>query len=257
MFRSMKSRVLFPAVIGLAPLMAAADDAPPPQGVWTGKGQAGYVSAKGNSDSKSANAALDMALLEGPWNHTFHFDGLYGQSGGIVAAERWDTRWQSNYDLTQQVFTFGGLRFEHDLFSGFQYQASGAVGLGYKFFDTNAVKLSVQAGVGYRKLRPEDLTRDASGQVTTRTLEPSEGGSVGVLGLTYSQALNATTRLSDTLLVETSSRDSLTTNALALAVKISTKLALSVGYHIVDNTKPPAGVKKLDTLQTLNLVYAF
>jgi hypothetical protein len=30
-----------------------------------------------------------------------------------------------------------------------------------------------------------------------------------------------------------------------------------VGYHIVDNTKPPAGVKKLDTLQTLNLVCAF
>jgi putative salt-induced outer membrane protein YdiY len=47
------------------------------------------------------------------------------------------------------------------------------------------------------------------------------------------------------------------TNTLALAVKISTKLALSVGYNVQDNDNPPGGVKKLDTLETVNLVYAF
>jgi putative salt-induced outer membrane protein YdiY len=38
---------------------------------------------------------------------------------------------------------------------------------------------------------------------------------------------------------------------------MSQKLALSVGYAIQDNTKPPAPLKKLDTVETLNLVYAF
>jgi putative salt-induced outer membrane protein len=256
----MTLRALLASLVGLAPLIALADDAPPPpppQGVWTGKGQAGYVSSKGNSDSKSANAALDMALVEGPWKHTFHVGGLYGQSGGIVSAERWDTGWQSNYDLTREVYGFGGLRFEHDLFSGFQYQASGTAGLGYKFFDTNSIKFSAQAGMGYRKLRPEDLIKDAAGRVTTRSLEGSQDGPVGAFGVLYSQTLTHTTTVSDTLLIETSSSDTLTTNALALAVKISTKLALSVGYHIIDNSKPPAGVKNLDTLETINLVYAF
>jgi putative salt-induced outer membrane protein YdiY len=42
----------------------------------------------------------------------------------------------------------------------------------------------------------------------------------------------------------------------ALAVKISTKLALSVGYNIQDNTKPPANLKKLDTLE-INPAYSF
>jgi putative salt-induced outer membrane protein YdiY len=42
-----------------------------------------------------------------------------------------------------------------------------------------------------------------------------------------------------------------------VAVKISTKLSLSVGYTVQDNTAPPAGLKKVDTLETLNLVYAF
>jgi putative salt-induced outer membrane protein YdiY len=40
-------------------------------------------------------------------------------------------------------------------------------------------------------------------------------------------------------------------------VKISTKLALSAGYALQDNTKPPAGLKRVDTLETLNLVYSF
>jgi putative salt-induced outer membrane protein YdiY len=47
------------------------------------------------------------------------------------------------------------------------------------------------------------------------------------------------------------------TNDLALAVKMSTKLALSLGYSIKDNSTPPAGLKKLDTVASANLVYSF
>jgi putative salt-induced outer membrane protein len=243
----------------LAPLLACADDTPPPpEGVWTGKGQAGYLSSKGNTDSKSANAALDTTLVEGPWKHLLHVGGLYGQSGGVVSAERYDGLWQSNYDLTQSLFVFGALRYEHDMFSGFQYQESVATGLGYKIFDTDAIKLSAQAGVGYRRLRPEDLFKDpVSGAVEDRTLEPATSNAVGTVGVIYSQALTSTTTLSDKLLVESGSSNTLATNALAVAVKISTKLALSVGYTLQDNTKPPGTLKKLDTLETLNLVYAF
>jgi putative salt-induced outer membrane protein YdiY len=44
---------------------------------------------------------------------------------------------------------------------------------------------------------------------------------------------------------------------LALTVKMSDKLALSVGYTIIDNTKPPAPLKKLDTTASVNLVFGF
>ncbi len=40
-------------------------------------------------------------------------------------------------------------------------------------------------------------------------------------------------------------------------MKLSSKLALSVGYAVTDNTKPPAGLKRIDALETVNLVYAF
>ena len=254
----MKRCIFILVLSGLTPILAWADDAPPPppQDVWTGKGQAGYTSSSGNSEGKSANAAIDMAFLDDPWKHAFHLGGLYGQSAGLVAAERWDTSWQTNYDLTTDLYTFGLLSYRHDLFSGFDYQASASVGLGYKFIATDTTKLDAQVGVGYQVLRPEDITK-LNGAVVGRTLLPSENGIAETAAVNYSQALSSTTTLTDKLAVTASSADTLVTNALAVAVKISTKMALSVGYALQDNTKPPAGLKRVDTLETLNLVYAF
>lgn len=240
----------------ISPLVALADD-PPPQNVWTGKGQAGYVASQGNAQSKSANAAIDMSLIEGPWKHSFHLGGLYGESANVVAAERWDTGWQSDYSFTKDFFGFGALRYQHDMFSGFQYQASLTGGVGYNVFNSDDLKLSVQGGAGYRRLRPELLTKDASGAVIARDPQDAQGSAIVTLGLNYAQNLSKTTTLTDKLLVEAGSGDTLITNALALSVKMSTRFALSVGYAIQDNTKPPAGLKKIDSIETLNLVYSF
>ena len=237
--------------------MAFADDPPPPpQDVWTGKGQAGYTSSSGNSEGKSANAAIDMAFLDDPWKHAFHLGGLYGQSAGLVSAERWDTSWQTNYNLTPDLYTFGLATYRHDLFSGFDYQASASAGLGYKIIATPTTQLDAQVGVGYQVLRPEDITK-VNGAVSGRMLLPSEKGVAETAAINYSQALSSTVTLTDKLAVTSSSADRLVTNALAVAVKVSTKLALSVGYALQDNSSPPAGLKKIDTLETVNLVYSF
>jgi hypothetical protein len=180
----MHSRVLMWTLATPQPMAAWCDDAPPPEDVWTGKGEAGFV-----------------------------------------AAERWDTLWQSNYDVSKDLFAFGALRYSHDMFSGFQYQASATAGIGYKLIDTDATKLNLQAVI--------------------------------TAGLMYSQALTSTMTLSDKFMVESGSSDTLLTNTLALTVKMSTKLALSLGYNTQDNSKPPAGLKKLDSLETFNLVYSF
>jgi putative salt-induced outer membrane protein len=254
----MKRSTLILALSGITPLIAWGDDPPPPpQYVWTGKGQAGYTSSSGNSEGKSANAAIDMAYLDDPWKHAFHLGGLYGESAGIVSAERWDTSWQTNYNFTANLYTFGLLTYQHDLFSGFDYQASASTGLGYKIIATPTTQLDAQVGVGYQVLRPENIDRSNPNGSVTRMLLPTESGVAETAAINYSQALTKTTTLTDKLAVTSSSADTLVTNALAVAVKISTKLALSAGYSLQDNSKPPAGLKHVDTLETLNLVYSF
>jgi putative salt-induced outer membrane protein len=225
-------------------------------GVWTGKGQLGFLDSQGNTQAESANAALDMALLTGPWKHTLHLDGLYGKSADVVSAERYEGLWQSNYNFTSALFGFGALRYEHDMFSGFQYQGSATAGVGYQIFNTARTKLSVQVGAGDRDERPETLVTDPSGQVY-RTPLSRDNGLIGTAGFDVTQYLTATTSLSDTALVEAGSGNTLLTDTFALTVKVSTKLALSLGYNFQDNTNPPVGLKKVDSTETVNLVYAF
>jgi putative salt-induced outer membrane protein len=246
-------------LLTLAPALAvcAADAPPPPQDVWIGKGQFGFLSSHGNSDAESVNGNIDLLRYDGPWKNEIYAGGLYGKNSGIVSAERWESWGQSNYTISGDLFAFGGLRYEHDLFDGFQYQASLTSGLGYKLLDTSDTKLTVQAGGGYRRLRPETIDKDATGVVISRTPLEATGNAIATAGVDFSHAFTKTTVLTNKFLMEAGSSNTLLTDDLALTVKMSDKLALSVGYGIKDNTKPPAPLKKVDTVETVNLVFSF
>lgn len=240
-------------VIG-APLAARADDLPPG---WSGKGQAGYVMSRGNSDTDAANAKLDLNLVKQDWKHALSLDALFGRSAGITSAERWDARLQSDYTINTRVFAFGALAYQRDWFSGFQYQASASVGLGHKFFDSSTTKLSAQAGVGYRSSRQETLLKDADGAVFARIPGESQAEVVGTAGVDFMHQFNDSTKLLDKLVVESGSSNTFVKNDLSLEVKMNRKLALAAAYSVLHNTAPAPGVKRTDTITTLNLVYAF
>jgi putative salt-induced outer membrane protein len=254
-----QSVLLLRSVIGAllisVPIVVSADELP--QG-FSGKGQVGYVMSRGNSDTDAANAKIDLFLLTPQWKHAFTLEGLFGRSGQVTSSERWDTRLQSDYTINPSLFAFGALSYEDDRFSGFQYQASATAGLGYKFFDSSSTKLSVQAGVGYRLLRPETLLKDAaSGAVYGRIPGDRESEVVGTAGIDFMHQFNSSTKLTDKLIVESGSSNTSIKNNLALEVKMSKKLALAAGYNVLHNTSTLDAVKKTDTITTLNVVYAF
>lgn len=255
------NRVIAVTVLSLMPALAAwADDAPPPpppQGVFIGKGQFGFLESKGNTDAESINAALDIQRYDGPWKNELNILALYGRSSNIVSAERWELNEQTNYDFTPRAYAFGALRFEHDEFNGFLYQGTLTGGIGYKVLDDDYNKLAVQVGAGYRRLRPEDLVKDADGRVISRTPGDTESGAIGTVGVDYLHNFNKSTQLTNKFLVETGSQNTLAHENLAVAVKMSDKLALSAGYGILYNTSPGEGLKKLDTIATVNVVFSF
>lgn len=253
-------QVVTVALLALGPLVALADDAPappPPQHEFIGKGQFGFLMSRGNSDASSLNANLDVMRYDGNWKNEIYFGGLYGKSAGIVSAERWEVRQQTDYNFSPMWFGFGGLHFEHDLFNGFVYQASLTGGIGYKVFDTVSDKLAVQAGAGYRRLRPEIITKDEAGEVIGRDFQDSQGDLIGTLGIDYLHAFNKSTALTEKFYAESGHLNTSVKNDLALTVKMSTKLALSVGYGVLYNTNPLAPLKRLDQITTVNLQYAF
>jgi putative salt-induced outer membrane protein len=254
-----RQSVLLRSIIGAlligVPIGASADELP--QG-FSGKGQAGYVMSRGNSDTDAANAKIDLFLLTPEWKHAFTLEGLYGRSGEVTSAERWDLRMQSDYTINDGLFGFGALAYQDDRFSGFQYQASASGGLGYRFFNSDTTKLSVQGGVGYRLLRPEILFKDdATGAVIGREPLDRQHEVVGTAGIDFMHQFNSSTKLTNKVIAESGSSNTSIKDDLALEVKMSKQLALAAGYSVLHNTKPADDVKRTDTITTLNVVYAF
>ena len=255
---------LITAILAAAAGSAAlADDAPtpPPQDTWFGKGQVGFLESKGNSNAESINGNVDMSRIDGAWKNEITLVALYGKNNGIVSAERYEAREQTNYNFTERLFAFGGLRYEQDLFDGFQYQASAAGGMGYKFIDGKDTTLSAHIGAGFRQIRPEILTTAPTGEVTARYPQDTTRSGIGTAEIDFMHKFSSSTTLTDKYYMEAGAGNTMLQNNLQLAVKMTTKLALAIGYQVIDNTNPPAGsmppLKKVDQLTTVNLQYSF
>ena len=108
------------------------------------------------------------------WKHLLHLAFLYGQSGGITTAQRFEYGWQTNYQFGKKAFVFGSINGEDDHFDGFVYQVTLATGLGYKLIDSDTTKLTGTLGFGYRRLQPETLLHQNPNN-TTRSHRPHPG----------------------------------------------------------------------------------
>ena len=209
---------------------------------WTAKGELGASFASGNSENEAANGALEVKRSYEKWAHGVYFAGNYGNDGEETTAQRWEVRGQSDYKLTERAYWFGGVRYEDDRFSAYDYQASLATGLGYRIIDTERTKFWVQGGPGYRFAELRDTGESEDGVIFR--------GDAG-----FEHQLTDTTKVVDRFLIETGSDNTFLQNDLGLEVTISGALGLRVGYQVRHNTDVLPGIDKTDTLATVGLIY--
>jgi putative salt-induced outer membrane protein len=254
------------ALLGCVTFTAAAwADEPPYEGDpnWSLRALAGYSKTSGNTNNTSANALFHVAHVIGDWKLMFGTEGLYGATRGETTAQSVSVHAQANYNFTPKLFWYVGAGYLDDRFSGFAYQTAVKSGVGYHFIDSDATKLTAQAGVGYLWLRKEFLIKDDIGGVVERLdFDPNTGipyeaeHSVAFDGaLNFEHSFNQYTKLLAGVTVLASSENRLTTATIALQVKMSNRLALAAGYQLIDNSSPPASSGRRDTLTTLSLVY--
>jgi putative salt-induced outer membrane protein len=215
----------------------------------------GYTKTGGNTDNSAGNLLFHAAHVMGDWRLLFGVDGLYGSTRGETTAQAWSAYLQGNYSITRKVYWYIGGRYDDDRFSGFAYQAAVKSGFGYKFIDTDATKLTAQLGAGYRRLRPEILVKDDIGGVVSRTEQPEESDAILDAGVAFEHNFNTSTKLLAAVTMQSGKENTLTNASVALQVKMNARLALSAGYRLIDNSSPPPGSGRRDTLTTLGLVY--
>ena len=222
---------------------------------WSGKGEGGLVISRGNSDATSVNAKIDATETDGDWKNVMSALALYGRNATFATAQRIEARYELDHKISERAFAFAAAHADKDLFEGFDYQATVSLGGGYKFVDRDSLKFAGTLGLGYRRLRPQELIKAPDGAVIDRINGDAEGDVVATGGLSLDYQATKTTKLVDKLLVESGKNNTAVGNDFAVQVTMSDRLALSVGYAIRYNTDPAPGTKKLDQLTTANVVY--
>lgn len=257
----MFSRTTFAtALLAIFPLTAVAQDSPPAPVGWNGTGELGLALSRGNSRSENLNAKLAFGYEDDHWNHSFGASALRAKgevSGDYdgdglsdtlyqTSANRYDLGGSSAYRFNPRQHLAGTIRYENDDFAAFDHQASVALGYGHRFIDREKTRLVGELGPGYRRARAAD-----SGQTQANAIVRGK--------LDFRHPLTANTELSDTLLVESGRDNTFLQNDLGVAVAMNERFALKAALQTRHNTDvdAAAGIRRTDTLTTVNLVYNF
>ncbi len=230
---------------------------------WSGKGEVGAAQATANSGATTTTfaAKFDLAIEVEQWKHAFGASTIYTSARAEASASdpnpdteasanRWEAHEQSDYKFSERSFWFGAVRHENDDIGSFERQSAVTTGLGHKFIDNDQTKLAVQLGAGYKRFKQ-------------RSELESDGDAIMTGLVDLKQSLTPSTMLIDKLTVESGSSNTLIQNDLALQVKMTDVLALSLGYQVRYNTKPGPRAfgggeyAHSDRLLTANLVYEF
>jgi len=254
------STILSIALIALAPFSVAAQDEPAPPAGWTGTGELGLAMARGNSRSENLNLKLAFGYEDDHWKHSVGASALRAKgevSGDFdgdgnpetiyqTSANRYSVGGSSAYRFNPRQHVSGTVRYETDDFAAFDRQSSIALGYGHRFIDDERTRLVAEIGPGYRNARKADTGLSQSNLIVRGMLD-------------FHRQLTATTKLTDTLLMESGKDNTFIQNDLGVAVAMNERFALKAGLQTRHNTDvdQAAGVRRTDTLTTVNLVYNF
>lgn len=224
---------------------------------WSGGGELGFASARGNSVNESLNGRFNLQYVTGDWIHSMDLFGLRaraeyrveGEDGGMTretktTANRYTVGANSALKLGEHRQFTTALRAEQDDFATYDRLQTASVGYGTRMMDGERTKLDVQVGPGFRRAHN---TRD----------DATETGVIGrgFVGLKFD--LTDNTELSNNLLVESGSHNTYAQNDLGVSVAMNSHLALKAGLQARRNSDVEVDRKKTDTLTTMNVVYRF
>ncbi len=228
------------AVLALGPTAAFGQD---DEG-WSGRGELGFVSARGNTETETLNIGAVAILNRDDWRHTFSATALRAEDSGETTAERFELGAQSDWKINEKSYWFGSLRYESDEFSQFDDQATLALGYGYQWWKNDVHELATEIGLGVRR-----ATLRLSGEDET---DPVVRGS-----LAYLRNISETAKFTNDLLIEAGSDNTFGSNVTALTAKVYEDIGIKLAYEIRHNTDVDEPLENSDRLTTVSLVYEF
>jgi putative salt-induced outer membrane protein len=216
-----------------------------PEMGWSGDGEFGFVNTTGNTESVALNMKLNFMYTSEFWRHRMAATALITSEDGSRDNERYTAELQSDRKLSEVSWIFGAFRWDGDKFGSYDPQISLTAGYGRTLMKSEKHELKGEIGAGYRKLE-ETATGDTSNEAIARVL------------LDDWWQVFENTRWTNRLLIESGSSNTFTQFNTGLAVSMTDRFAIKLGFELRHNTKiPPGDTDDTDTVTSANLVYNF
>jgi len=229
----------------------------------------GLISTTGNTQTKSLATKLDVKQELSSWRTHYLFQSLYKQdktqvveNGETVtknktSAQRFYASSQADYKLDEEhkgIFIF--LSYEHDRFSGFDYQSTVAAGYSDRLFETEKsfMDYSVGPGVAYSRTSPYI---DKDGNLVE---SENQHSAVMRLAFAYEHQFSDTAKFTQTLSADVALQGNANTKSkseTALTANLTKSFALKASYLASHNSVVPDDKKNLDTQTALTFVYSY
>ncbi len=228
------------AIISLGTLSSAmAEDVE----AWATEVEVGLVATTGNTDTQNLKLRADSKGDFAHFRHHLHLDNLQSSRDGAVTAQKFYAFYQADYKLDEISAVFGRISYDNDRFSGFKYQSDLTAGYSRLLFDTGAMALTGDVGVG---LRVSELD---SGQ-------KKEEGIVRLAGK-YTWEVSENAAFQQLLSSEIGGDSTISRSDSSITATINGSLSMKLSLTVKHNSVVPVDRSKTDTETSVTLVYGF
>ncbi|EOD79124.1 membrane protein [Grimontia indica] len=247
----MASSLLKPSLFCLVALpLCASASVPEP---WQSEVELGFQALSGNSDSMTINSRLGVNYTEGPYRHTSEAKFLLVEKDGEEDKRKSEFESQANYKFDPKRYVWGNISFLDDKYGPYYEDLTVAAGLGYQAIWQEDLSLLLEIGPGYRYQTPNLDELDDDDLILPYDVE--EAILRGQAELSWQMTKTALfegriTAISGPSNTSFEARASVSTSLIDdLAIKLST-----TQKYI---SEVPPGLKNLDSIFTVNMLYKF
>ena len=210
---------------------------------WHGEGQIGFSKSGGNTSTSDISLGVGLTKEGLRWRYKFAALADYQHSNGVTTGNQQVVSLEPDYKVDDRLFVFGLAEYERNRFAGFSARDTLGGGIGYRAVATPSVTVDLKAGPTWRK--------------TSYIGGPSVSAIAALGALDATWKVSAPLLLSEDASVLYTSQNTAINSLTALTAKLSSKLSARASFQLTDNSNPPPGFKKVDTLTRFTLVYGF
>lgn len=223
---------------------------------WSGELEFAYLLKRGNTETDSL-ISKGSGEYEGEfWRHSAQYEAVNttAEDPGTGETERTAERYFVSYKLDRKIdpanYIFNVVTYEKDVFSGYHYRISYALGYGRSLLDSERQELDVELGPGYRLrcLEPEDSYTDCTNHENSPILRMAGD---------YRWNITATSVFREKVSAEVSGEGSNYRAETSLSSQINNTLSLRLSHLLKYTTEVPPGTEETDQEVTVSLVVSF